>query len=214
MNDIIQVVFSARFFLAAFVFVLLSLLISWLGIWLQEKLHDAPFNDWLAEHVGIPLLNVIAMILFIAILYPALFPQEATPSFLTLLASESGRMNQLVNWVFALSLMIPMIPVLGPRIEIVFPIQGIVIVGLITNWMSEYLEDPLISLLPGGLDFLWMLIWGVIGARLAVTLSRAIGDYIDGQYHLTHTGAFIYPILALILQTPTLALYARSVMSV
>jgi len=214
MNDIIQVVFSARFFLAAFVFVLLSLLISWLGIWLQEKLHDAPFNDWLAEHVGIPLLNVIAMILFIAILYPALFPQEVTPSFLTLLTSESGRMNQLVNWVFALSLMIPMIPVLGPRIEIVFPIQGIVIVGLITNWMSEYLEDPLISLLPGGLDFLWMLIWGVIGARLAVTLSRAIGDYIDGQYHLTHTGAFIYPILALILQTPTLALYARSVMSV
>lgn len=214
MNDIIQVVFSPRFFLAAVVFVLLSLLITWLGIWLQKKLHDAPFNDWLAEHVGIPLLNVIAMILFIAILYPVLFPQEAIPSFLTLLTAESGRMNQLVNWVFVLSLMIPMIPVLGPRIEIVFPIQGIVVVGLITNWMSQYLEDPRISLLPGGMDFLWMLILGVIGARLAVSLSRAAGDYIDGQYHLAHTGAFIYPILALILQTPTLALYARSVMSI
>ena len=214
MNDIIQVVFSPRFFLAAVVFVILSLLVTWLGICLQEKLHDAPFNDWLAEHVGIPLLHVITMILFIAILFPVLFPQEAIPSFLTLLTSESGRMNQLVNWVFVLSLMIPMIPVLGPRIEIVFPIQGIVIVGLITNWIAIYLDAPRITLLPGGMDFLLMLIWGVIGARLAVSLSRTAGDYIDGQYHLAHTGAFIYPILALILQTPTLTLYARGVMSV
>ena len=211
MNDILSVVFSPRFFLSSALFISLSLLISWLGLWLQHRLHEHPFNDWLVEHIGIPLLSALAMILFIAILYPVLFPLESLPSFYTLLSSEAGRMNQLINWVFVLSLMIPMIPILGPRIEIVLPIQGLVVVALITNWLSTHLNDTAISMLPPAIDIMWMLIWGAIAARLAVHLSRQLGEHIDYRYHVADAGTFLYPIFALIFQTPTLAIYARSV---
>jgi hypothetical protein len=214
MNDIIQVIFSVRFALSAIVFVSLSLLISWLGLWLERRLHDAPFNAWLAEHIGIPLLSALAMILFIAILYPALFPLDALPGFYELLISEKGRMNQLINWVFVLSLMIPMIPVIGPRVEIVLPLQGLVVLALVTNWIGKYLQDPAISLLPSGMDFLWMLIWGVIGARLAVIISEKLGNQLDERLDLIHTAAYLHPILALILQTPTMVIYARGVIPV
>lgn len=211
MNDIIQVIFSVRFALSAIVFVSLSLLISWLGFWLERRLHDAPFNDWLAEHIGIPLLSALAMILFIAILYPALFPLEVLPGFYELLITEKGRMNQLINWVFVLSLMIPLIPVIGPRVEIVLPLQGLVVLALVTSWIAKYLQNSAISLLPSGMDFLWMLAWGVLGARLAVLISEKLGTQLDERLDLLHTGAYLYPILALILQTPTMVIYARSV---
>ena len=211
MDEIVRVIFSARFALSSAAFILLSLSISWLSFWLENKLHDAPFNDWMAEHIGIPLLNTLAMILFIAILYPSLFSLEGLPGFYTLLVSETGRMNQMINWVFVLSLLIPMIPVIGPRIEIVLPIQGLVVLGLIANWLGRHLNDPEISLLPSGMDFLWMLILGILGARLAVFLSRQLGELIDMKYHVAHSGAYMYPVFALIFQTPTLVIYARGI---
>jgi hypothetical protein len=212
MNDILSVVFSPRFFLSAGVFISLSLLISWAGLWLQHRLQDHPFNDWLVEHIGIPLLNALAMILFIAILYPVLFPLESLPDFYTLLSSEAGRINQLINWIFVLSLMIPMIPVLGPRIEIVLPIQGLVVLALIANWLGTHLGAQAISMLPSAIDVMWMLVWGVIAARLAVHLSTQLGEQIDYRYHMADAGTFLYPIFALIFQTPTLAIYARGIL--
>lgn len=209
MNDILDVIISTRFFVATLIYSLLVFMIFWLDLWLEEKLHDVHFSDWMVEHFGIPLLHALAMILFVIILYPELFPLDPLPSISDLVSDGEGRIQHMMNWVFVIALLIPMIPVIGPRIEIILPVQGLIVLVILTRWLIQYVGSDQISLLPTGTTVGAMLLTGIAGSLLTVYLTQYLGQWSDRRFNVDHSGTLLYPILALITQTPTLALYAR-----
>lgn len=211
MSGILDVILSTRFVAATLIYTLLTLSISWLDLWLEEKLHDVPVSDWLAEHFGIPLLRALSMIVFIILLYPELFPLESLPSISQLLADGDGRIQHMVNWVFVIALLLPLIPLLGPRIEIVLPVQGLVVLIILSRWLMQYLGLDDISLVPSALTIGAMMLTGVLGSYLTVIISQHLGRWIDRQFIVHHGATLIYPLLALVIQTPTLALYVQGV---
>jgi len=211
MNDILDVIISTRFFAATLIYSLLILLIGWLDLWLEEKLHDVQVSDWLVEHFGIPLLHALAMILFVTILYPELFSLDPLPSISELVRDGDGRIQHVMNWVFVIALLIPMIPIIGPRIEIILPIQGLVVVVILSRWLTQYLELNQVSMFPDGATLSVLLMTGIAGSYLTVYITQHLGRWSDRQFNVDHSGTLLYPMLALVMQTPTLALYARSV---
>jgi hypothetical protein len=211
MSGILDVILSTRFVAATLIYTLLTLSISWLDLWLEEKLHDVPVSDWLAEHFGIPLLRALSMIVFIILLYPELFPLESLPSISQLLADGDGRIQHMVNWVFVIALLLPLIPLLGPRIEIVLPVQGLVVLIILSRWLMQYLGLDDISLVPSALTIGAMMLTGVLGSYLTVIISQHLGRWIDRQFIVHHGATLIYPLLALVIQTPTLAIYVQGV---
>jgi hypothetical protein len=211
MSGLLDVILSTRFVVATLIYTLLSLFVSWLDLWLEEKLHDVPVSDWLAEHFGIPLLRVLSMIIFIILLYPELFSLEPLPSITQLLANGEGRIQHMMNWVFVIALLLPLVPMLGPRIEIVLPVQGLVVLVILSRWLVQYHGLKDVSLLPSGTIVGAMLITGALGSYLTVSISQHMGRWIDRQFTVHHGGTLIYPLLALVIQTPTLALYVQGV---
>jgi hypothetical protein len=211
MSGILDVILSTRFVAATLIYTLLTLAVSWLDLWLEEKLHDVPVSDWLAEHFGIPLLRVLSMIVFIILLYPELFSLDPLPSITQLVADGEGRIQHMMNWVFVIALLLPMIPLLGPRIEIVLPVQGLVVLVILSRWLIQYLGLQDVSLIPSASIFGAMMITGVVGSYLTVSVSQHLGRWIDRQFTVHHGATLIYPLLALVIQTPTLALYVQGV---
>jgi hypothetical protein len=211
MSGILDVILSTRFVAATLIYTLLTLAVSWLDLWLEEKLHDVPVSDWLAEHFGIPLLRVLSMIVFFILLYPELFSFDPLPSITQLVADGEGRIQHMMNWVFVIALLLPMIPLLGPRIEIVLPVQGLVVLVILSRWLIQYLGLQDVSLIPSASIFGAMMITGVVGSYLTVSVSQHLGRWIDRQFTVHHGATLIYPLLALVIQTPTLALYVQGV---
>lgn len=209
MNDVLDVIISTRFLASTLIYCLAILLIFWVDRWLETKLHDVPVSDWLVEHFGIPLLHTLAMILFVIILYPELFILEPLPTLSELVSDGEGRVQHMINWVFVLALLIPLIPVLGPRIEIILPIQGLIVLVILSRWLMQYRGMEQFSLLPDGATLGSMFLTGVAGSFLTVYLTQHLGQWSDRRFNVNHSGTVLYPILALITQTPTLALYAR-----
>lgn len=211
MSTVLDVILSTRFVAATLIYSLLTLFTTWLDLWLGEKLHDIPVSDWLVEHFGIPLLHALSMIVFIIILYPVLFGLEPLPTVSDLLADGEGRIQHMVNWVFVIALLLPMIPLLGPRIEIVLPVQGLVVLVILSRWLMQYLDLKDASLIPDASTLGAMVLTGVIGSYLTVFITQHLGRWIDDQFDVHHGGTLIYPMLALVMQTPTLALYVQGV---
>jgi hypothetical protein len=211
MSGVLDVILSARFVAATLIYTLLTLSVSWLDLWLEEKLHEVPVSDWLAEHFGIPLLRALSMIVFIILLYPELFQFEPLPSINQLLADGEGRIQHMVNWVFVIALLLPLIPVLGPRIEIVLPVQGLIVLVILSHWLIQYIGLEDVSLFPSASVFSAMMLTGVLGSYLTVVISQHLGRWIDRQFTVHHGATLIYPLLALVIQTPTLALYVQGV---
>jgi len=211
MNDVLDVIISTRFFAATLIYSLLILLIFWLDLWLEAKLHDVPVSDWLVEHFGIPLLHALAMILFVIILYPELFTIDPLPSVSELVRDGEGRVQHMMNWVFVIALLIPMIPVIGPRIEIILPVQGLIVLIILSRWLIQYSGSEQMSLFPSGATLGGMFLTGIVGSFLTVYLTQYLGQWSDRRFNVDHSGTLLYPMLALITQTPTLALYARGI---
>lgn len=214
MNDVLDVIISTRFFAATLIYSLLILLIFWLDLWLEAKLHDVPVSDWLVEHFGIPLLHALAMILFVIILYPELFPLDPLPSVSELVRDGEGRVQHMMNWVFVIALLIPMIPVIGPRVEIILPVQGLIVLIILSRWLIQYSGSEQMSLFPSGATLGAMFLTGIVGSFLTVYLTQYLGQWSDRRFNVDHSGTLLYPMLALITQTPTLALYARAVFQI
>ena len=211
MSGILDVILSTRFIAATLTYTLLTLSVSGLDLWLEEKLHDVPVSDWLAEHFGIPLLRVLSMIVFIILLYPELFSLEPLPSITQLLSNGEGRIQHMMNWVFVIALLLPLIPLLGPRIEIVLPVQGLVVLVILSRWLIQYLGLEGLSLFPSASTVGAMMFTGVLGSYLTVFISQHLGQWIDRQFTVHHGATLIHPLLALVIQTPTLSLYVQGV---
>ncbi len=201
---------SPALLLALIAYTVVSLLVEWLGRQLLTRTSDVASTHWLAEHLLIPAARALALVAFILFAYPALFGLAEAPSLSELLAAGRGRITSLVNLSFVLSLLLPLLPVIGRLPALVLPIQGMAAASLLFHWLVATQPSHWIEYWPN---------WPALGILLAMAfaghaLARGLSDILAGvlQKHYEKAGleALIYRSIILILQAPVILFYGLS----
>lgn len=203
-----QTLLQADVWFAFFLFIFAAILVMPLADYAETKLPSYLLR-WQWEHVAMPLLRVLLLLLFITLSYPKLYGMESAAPLSTILSSESGHVSQLINVLFVLSVLLSLIPIVGEWQALTLPLQGVTAVALIFNWMPGQ-QTPLACYWPDILTVLVLFALAWLGFRLAVLLGQTLGHWFDRQYHVIGSHEMIGNILLLILQGPLVVIYAHS----
>lgn len=194
-----------RVLLACLVFGVLNLLLMFAEQRLliaAERAHAS--TSWLMEHIYLPLARIVCILIFIALAYPALFGVQDAPSLGNLLGAGDRRTSTLINLSFLLSLLLPFVPLLGRLPSLVLPLQSLLASAMLFTWLAQA-RSVEVSLWPGWMTLGVMLLWLVIGQRLALWLAQLFGD----QWYPTRDDMdrVFYEMTVLFLQLPAILIY-------
>ncbi|MGH8531058.1 MAG: hypothetical protein ACRETN_14640, partial [Nevskiales bacterium] len=123
----------AQIVAAIFVYLLGVALALWIELRLLPLTERVAITHWLLEHALLPLLRVAVLMIFLFAAYPALFGLQRAPS-LTDLLLHKGRIHSLLNLMFALGLLLPLVPGLRRFPGLVFPLHAIAGASLLAFW--------------------------------------------------------------------------------
>ena len=91
-----------------------STLVLILGVsWLSHRTEQVAVTHWILEHVVFPTGRAAVLVGFILIAYPRLYGLEAAVPLSEILSAGAGRLQSLINWVFVVSLLLPLVPLIG-----------------------------------------------------------------------------------------------------
>lgn len=211
--SVLEILASPRFILALIGHALLAPTLLILFHWLLSKLNEhaagtvwaIEFNNWTARHIWLPLIRVIALLSFILLAYPILYGIAEAPRLTELI--NSSRINTLINVLFVISVLLPLIPILGEAHALVLPIQSIAGAQLLFNWLNQHHFQQEISLLPGFNTFLSLLALVYLAHWLSQHLAFRMGEVLDDYFHVDGSEELIYQAILLFLQGPLILLY-------
>ncbi|BCO32970.1 hypothetical protein TspCOW1_30730 [Thiohalobacter sp. COW1] len=197
----VDLLFQPRLLLALLAFVLVSSLFALAELRLEPHYHQHPASAWIADHIFIPLAEVLALLAFLLLAYPVPYGLTTAPGMLELLSAD-GRITDLINLLFLLSLLLPLLPGLGQLPGVVLLVQALAATALLFHWLGQRLQLE-VSLAPGWLALGLILIWAWVGQRLVRRLAPMQGEALTPgrilHWHLT--GA---------VQLPAILIYGQS----
>lgn len=174
-----------------------------LALWVELRLlpltERVTVTHWLLEYALLPLLRIAVLIIFLFAAYPALFGLQQAPSLTEVLAPDR-RIHTLLNTLFALGLLLPLVPGVRRFPGLVFPLHAIAGASLLAFWLGDAMGVK-VKLLPG---------LGALGFFLALALA---GDWIAGRLvrstraHEDGWDEELYTALVLFCQAPAILLY-------
>ena len=198
---------SGQFLTAVIVYGIAILIVLPLSVRIHARL-KLHVLQWQWDHIAMPLLYVLLLILFIAMAYPLLFGIENAPSLGKLLGSGEIRMNKLVNLVFIISLLFPVIPVLGEWRELILPLQGIAATMMIFSWLTYDLGVKNVHYWPGLTNTALILAVAVLTHWLAIRLAGFIGHRFDTRFNVLDSGELFARCLILFMQSPAVLIFS------
>ena len=208
--DFWQAFLSKPYFTALITLSLLQPLILFASDCIEEKLADVATSHRLFFHLGKPLLFTFSVVLFIYLAYPASFGLAQTASLSNILEANRKTPNSLVNLVFILGFLLPIIPVLGKLPGTVVAIQAMVGNAAVFKWMTAQSTSQTVSLLPNPapvallLTVCWLL--HVISTRISLTL----GDLVDRSFNRNGFSYLFNPAINILLHSPFILAYTLS----
>ena len=206
--SVIQIILSGRVLLAALVYAAASVS----SIWIFDRVGRALDEEvliWAWEHVGMPLLRAALMLVFILLAYPALFGLVEAPALGELLARDPLRVNHLLNLLFIITLLFPLIPVLGEWDELVLPVQGIAASMLLFSWLAEATGAGAVHFWPGWESVAIMAGLAMLTHWLAMGLAATAGEELDRSLNVENAGELLARALVLFLQYPVIVVFCH-----
>ncbi|HEA25503.1 MAG TPA: hypothetical protein ENH92_00115 [Ectothiorhodospiraceae bacterium] len=196
----ISLLLSPTALLALVIYTLLTFVSEWSGAYLSQAWRTSPSMLWLAEHLYIPWFNLLALAIFLSMLYPQLYGLDGG-------TYAEISLKNVVDIALFISLILPLIPAIG-RAEFALPIQGIIIVTLLFNGIDKSTADIEISYWPA-----WPTIGMIIGISiLTMFLSRLsaahLGEWLDQQLERKGFERALQHGIQLTLQSPAIFIYA------
>lgn len=191
-------------------FAVLSVLVEVAGLRLLEKVAEVAVSHWLFEHVLIPAARAMTLVLFILVAYPALFGLETAPPLGELLAADRMRITTLLNIVFVLTLLLPLLPGISRWPELVLPLQGITAATLLFRWLASTLPEREIHYWPGLTTVLGLLALAVVTHWLAKELAHHLAQRLDRAFDIEGSDKLIYRSVVMMMQMPVILLYTLS----
>ena len=153
-----------------------------LSIPLFEWIHDRLDNyalQFFWDKIGAPLLRTFLIIVFIVLIYPINFGLESAPAISELFNSDNTRIDFLINMIFMLTFLFPLIPVIGKWEEFIIPLQGMLASMILFKWLCQTLNIEHYSIFPEASIFIPIIIISLITHYLAAHLSEYIGQRLD-----------------------------------
>lgn len=160
--------------LAAFVFLALAAAATVGEILLIDRLRVSAANDWLADHIYLPLLRLPALVGFVLASYPALYGLEAAPPLATLL--DFDWFGRALNLLFVLPLVFSLVPVAGQVTSLVLPLQGMALTALLFTPLAAALAIDSPSYWPDAAAWFALAVFGVGGHLLGSAVARRLPD--------------------------------------
>ena len=207
--SVIQIILSGQVLAAALVYALASMG----GIILFEFIHQRLDNavlQWQWDHIGMPLLRAGLMLLFIALAWPALFGLGGVPSLGELLARDDLRFSYLLDLVFIITLLFPLIPVIGAWEELILPLQGVTAAAMTFNWLAGAAGKTGVHYWPGLGTLALMVAVALVSHWLALTVSHGLGERLDKKFNVQHSGLLLSRALVLVMQYPVIVIYSHA----
>ncbi len=125
---------------------------------------------WLTERIYLPLLRYAAVLVLLLLGYPHIFGISDAPSLGQLFASGTGRIDLLMNIGLALSLALPLIPVVNQVPGIILSTQAILTACAVLSWMAPQMGVTNPHYFMG-----WPVVFAVLSLNvMAYLLGRAL----------------------------------------
>jgi len=191
-------------------FVALSALVEVAGLRLLHAVAEVEVSHWLFAHVVIPAARAMTLVLFILVAYPALFGLQEAPPLSELLAADRLRLTTLLNVVFLLTLLLPLLPGIGRLPELVLPLQGITAATLLFRWLASTLPEHEIHYWPGLGTVAGLLALAVFTHWLATGLAHVLAQRLDKAFGIEGSDKLIYRSVVMMMQMPVILLYTLS----
>ena len=199
--------FTPTILIAMFVYMIMTIISLPLGFRLHAALeHTLP--QWLWDHIGIPLLRASLMLIFIALAYPTLFGLEEAPSLVMLLSAEEMRINYLLNLIFIITLLFPVIPVVGKWEEVILPLQGIAATALLFSWLCEALKLEDVSYWPGINTLVSIILLTFITHHVSNRISLSLGNCLNEKFNVKHSEELLSKGIIIFIQAPIILLFS------
>ena len=165
------------------------------------------FTDWYLQHVWIPIIRIAAIVVFVTLAYPTILGLNQAPPIMSVLGADN-RFSTLINVLFAVTIILPLVPVIGSLHALVLPAQGIAAVLLLVNWLLPIQHHTQIRFFPDSTLSITILIMAIISHWLATHAAEFIGDRLDLWLNRKGFAAVVYQITLLIFQAPIILMYS------
>ena len=163
--------------------------------------------QYIWDKIGTPLLRTFLIVLFILLVYPLNFGIEEAPKINALLNVDKMRIDYLIDIIFVLTFLFPLIPVIGKWDELIIPLQGIIASMILFSWLCKAISINDYSLFPGFSIYIVIIIISIIAHWIADYLSHYIGDYLDKTFDREGFGTLIFQCVILIMQCPVIFIF-------
>jgi hypothetical protein len=207
---LIESLFHPQLIFALALFAIISVVVEVVAYQLLAAVADVGASHWLMEHIIIPAARTLALVSFILVAYPVLFGVESAAPVTELLAAGQLRLSSLVNVVFLLSLLLPIIPIFSRWPALVLPIQGIAAATMVFNWWTAMQTPLAIHFWPGTGTCLSMLLLAFLTHEIALQIAHHLEKKIDALIQREGSGRLIYRTVVMVLQVPVILLYTLS----
>ncbi len=179
-----------------------------------QKIHNIPGTYWIANHLGLPFFHIILLIGFIYMSYPVLFGLEAythsgervLPTMSQLLTARSGHTMQLINTLFVISVILPLLPLINRFSALILPLQAISGSAMLYGWLARATQQSF-SIIPDARIVLIIITASFISELIARYLASVLSDKLNTRYHSHDMHQVVYKSTLLVLQVPILLLY-------
>jgi amino acid permease len=207
---LIESLFHPQMLFSLALFGIVSVLVELAAYKLLLAVSEVAPSHWIMEHAITPVARALALVAFILVAYPVLFGVELAPSVGELLKQDSLRLTNLVNVIFLLSLLLPLIPIFSRWPALVLPIQGIAAATMVFRWWAASQPQVDIHFWPGWLTVLSLMVLAFITHEVALQISHHLEKRIDAIIDRAGSGKLIYRTVVMILQVPVILLYTLS----
>lgn len=196
--------------LALAIFAIVSIMVEISGSKLMHAVSDVGVTSWLMSHLIIPAARTLALVAFIITAYPVLFGFDSAQPIAEVLAGGEMRLTHLVNMVFFLSLLLPVIPVFSRWPALVLPIQGIAAATMVFRWWAATQASIEIQFTPAGSAIATMFVLAFITHEIAKQLSHHLEKHVDAALQREGSGKLIYRTVVMFMQVPVILMYTLS----
>jgi hypothetical protein len=183
-----------------------------------HKINAVSGSHWIAKHVGAPFFHVLLLVAFIYMSYPVLYGLDShnstgeaiLPSLSQLLNARSGQTMKLVNTLFIISVLLPLIPVINRFTALILPLQAIAGSAVLYGWLADFMGIRY-SIFPGFEIMALIIFFSLITELAARAIASLSGAGLNHQYRHTDMEKIIHKSILLILQVPVLLIYTLNI---
>ncbi len=179
-----------------------------------HKIGPVSGSHWIAKHIGEPFIHVLLLVAFIYMTYPVLFGMEShnaagdriLPSLSNLLNATNAPTMKLINTLFIISVLLPLIPVVNHFIALILPLQAIAAGAILYGWLANYTGIEY-ALFPGYKVLAVIVLLSLLADLAAKALAQLFGQSFNEKYRTRDVQKIIHKSALLIFQVPVLLIY-------